>query len=122
MKDMIFGIFLNIVHNAMTDVYFYEMHIFRSKTYAYLQNNKGPFILMTATDLNSQSQFILTPYQFYFLCSDLSQFKIARATAATSAVPFLFPHQFMVFCELEQFKSCRTRRLSENRLIDYEQS
>jgi hypothetical protein len=99
MKDMIFGIFLNIVHNAMTDVFFYEMHIFRSKTYAYLQNNKGPFILITATE-----------------------FKIARATAATSAVPFLSPHQFMVFCELEQFKSCRTRRLSENRLIDYEQS
>jgi len=41
--------------------------------------------------LNSQSQFTFVQPQFDFLCSDLSQFKVARAVAASSAVPVLFP-------------------------------
>jgi NTE family protein len=84
---------------------YYDQHIFRGKTFADLQNNKGPFILINATDLNSQSQFIFTQYQFDFLCSDLSQFKIARAVAASSAVPFLFPPIL-----IERYESCHYER------------
>ncbi|MCU7940887.1 MAG: patatin-like phospholipase family protein [gamma proteobacterium symbiont of Bathyaustriella thionipta] len=70
---------------------YYDKHIFRGKTFADLQKSKGPLILINASDLNSQSQFIFLQAQFDFLCSDLSQFKVARAVAASSAVPILFP-------------------------------
>lgn len=70
---------------------YYDKHIFRGKTFADLQQAGGPFVLINASDLNSQSQFIFIQPQFDFLCSDLSQFKVARAVAASSAVPVLFP-------------------------------
>ena len=70
---------------------YYDKHIFKGKTFADLQDSGGPLILINSTDLNSQSQFIFVQAQFDFLCSDLSQFKVARAVAASSAVPILFP-------------------------------
>ncbi len=69
---------------------YYDEHIFHGKTFADLQEAGGPFILINASDLNAQDQFIFIQPQFDFLCSDLSQFKIARAVAASSAVPVLF--------------------------------
>ncbi len=70
---------------------YYDKHIFEGKTFADMQKAGGPFILINASDLNAQSQFIFIQPQFDFLCSDLSQFKVARAVAASSAVPLLFP-------------------------------
>ncbi len=70
---------------------YYDKHIFKGKTFADLQSSGGPLILINSTDLNSQSQFIFLQAQFDFLCSDLSQFKVARAVAASSAVPIVFP-------------------------------
>lgn len=69
---------------------YFDNYLFKGKTFADLQKSRGPFILINATDLNSQSQFVFTQRQFDFFCSDLSQFKIARAVAASSAVPILF--------------------------------
>ncbi len=70
---------------------YYDKHIFKGKTFADFQKSDGPMILINSTDLNSHSQFIFLQAQFDFLCSDLSQFKVARAVAASSAVPILFP-------------------------------
>ncbi len=70
---------------------YYDKHIFKGKTFADLQSSGRPLILINSTDLNSQSQFIFLQAQFDFLCSDLSQFKVARAVAASSAVPIVFP-------------------------------
>jgi len=69
---------------------YYDRHIFGGKTFADLQRSSKPFILINATDLNSRSQFVFSQRQFDFLCSDLAQFKVARAVAASSAVPVLF--------------------------------
>jgi len=69
---------------------YYDKHIFRGKTFADLQAADGPLILINASDLNSQSQFVFVQNQFDFLCSDLSQIKVARAVAASSAVPVVF--------------------------------
>ncbi len=74
-----------------TAIDYYDKHIFRGKTFADLYSSEGPLILINASDLNSRSQFIFVQGQFDFLCSDLSQFKVARAVAASSAVPVLFP-------------------------------
>ncbi len=70
---------------------YYDEHIFRGKTFADLQSANGPFILINSSDINSQSQFVFIQPQFDFLCSNLSDFKVARAVAASSAVPVLFP-------------------------------
>ncbi len=71
-------------------VRYYDKNIFDGKTFADLARSPGPFILINASDLNSRSQFIFIQPQFDFLCSDLSSFKVARAVAASSAVPLVF--------------------------------
>lgn len=68
----------------------YDEEIFKGKTFADLQRSGRPFILINSTDLNSHDQFIFSQNYFDFLCSDLSQFQVARAVAASSAVPILF--------------------------------
>ncbi|MCW8928625.1 MAG: patatin-like phospholipase family protein [Gammaproteobacteria bacterium] len=70
---------------------YYDKNIFKGKTFADFQRSGGPMIIINATDLNSYSPFIFLQAQFDFLCSDLSEFKVARAVAASSAVPILFP-------------------------------
>lgn len=69
---------------------YYDKNIFHGKTYADLQRTDGPLILINASDLNARSQFVFVQPQFDVLCSDISSFKIARAVAASSAVPILF--------------------------------
>ena len=68
----------------------YDEEIFRGKTFADLQQPGRPYILINSTDLNSHDQFVFSQDYFDFLCSDLSQFQVARAVAASSAVPVLF--------------------------------
>lgn len=73
-----------------TVIDYYDQHIFKGKTFADFQQPDTPYVLINATDLNSRSQFVFSQRQFDFLCSDLSQFSVARAVAASSAVPILF--------------------------------
>ena len=70
-------------------VRYYDRNIFEGKTFADMRRDV-PFILINATDLAAESQFMFMQPQFDFLCSDLSSFKVARAVAASSAVPILF--------------------------------
>ena len=67
----------------------YDSEIFEGATFADLQAAKGPFIHINATDLAGGSRFTFFQPQFDLICSDLSKFKIARAVAASSAVPGL---------------------------------
>ena len=68
----------------------YDEHIFKGATYADLLKADGPYILINATDLNSHGQFVFSQDFFDLLCSDLSNIKLARSVAASSAVPVLF--------------------------------
>ncbi len=97
LSSLVLGVF-NLLQRIFTTssrtelaINYYDKHIFRGKTFADMQQSGGPFILINASDLNSQSQFVFVQGQFDFLCSDLSQFKVARAVAASSSVPILFP-------------------------------
>jgi NTE family protein len=96
LTDLVLG-FVDLVRRLFTTesrtevaVRYYDKHIFEGKTFADLARSTGPFILINASDLNSRSQFIFIQPQFDFLCSDLSSFKVARAVAASSAVPLVF--------------------------------
>jgi NTE family protein len=66
--------------------YFDEV-IFDGKTYADLLNTDSPAIIVNATDIDAGAQFSFDQDQFDLLCSDLGSFPIARAVAASSAVP-----------------------------------
>ncbi len=96
LTSLIFGFFellgrmFSTTSRTEVAIDYYDKHIFRGKTFADLQKAGGPLILINATDLNSRGQFIFVQPQFDFLCSDLSQLKVARAVAASSAVPVLF--------------------------------
>lgn len=86
----IFGRLFNDVSRTEDAIRIYDRNVFRKKTFADLQQSSGPFILINATDLNSHNQFVFTQDYFDIFCSDLSEFRISRAVAASSAVPVLF--------------------------------
>ena len=54
------------------------------------EKRKGPFVIISATDMSTGSRFDFTQETFDLICSDLSTFPISRAVAASSAVPLLF--------------------------------
>jgi NTE family protein len=69
---------------------YYDNEIFDKHTFKDLVSlGKRPFIVINATDMTLGSQFDFTQYQFDLICSDLSNFPIARAVASSSAFPGL---------------------------------
>jgi NTE family protein len=65
--------------------------LFRGATFADLvKQKKGPLVVISATDLSNGSRFDFTQDYFDLLCSNLDTFPIARAVAASSAVPVVF--------------------------------
>jgi NTE family protein len=71
-------------------VQYYDETIFDHSTFADLLAAKGPLLQINATDLEAGTYFTFFQPQFDLLCSDLSSFPVARAAAASSAVPGLF--------------------------------
>ena len=70
---------------------YYDDTIFLGKTFGDMAENKGPFIQINATDLGTGQSFGFTKESFDILCSDFYDYKVARAVAASSAVPVAFP-------------------------------
>lgn len=65
--------------------------LFHGATFAELASReRGPFVVISATELSTGARFDFTQETFDQLCGDLDRFPIARAVAASSAVPFLF--------------------------------
>jgi NTE family protein len=62
-------------------------HLFHGATYNDLEPGKAPYLLIQATDISDGNYFLFIPLQFGLICSDLSAFPLARATAASSSVP-----------------------------------
>lgn len=63
--------------------------LFHHQTFAQLQG-KRPFALISATDMNAGVKVDFSQEFFDILCLDLSALEIARAVAASSAVPLVF--------------------------------
>ena len=64
----------------------YDEMLFDGATYADLKR-EGPRIFVSATDLAEGTRLVFNPQNFDVMCSDLSTFRLARAAAASSAVP-----------------------------------
>ena len=69
---------------------YYDKYIFRRGTFGDMFARSGPYIQINATDLGTGQYFGFTKERFDLLCSDLTNFKVARAVAASSAVPVAF--------------------------------
>ena len=85
---------LNWIRLASTDfarsdlaAEYYDKHVFDGGTFGHLAARKGPMIFINATDMTLGTSLSFTQDLFDMICSDLSRFPVARACAASSAVP-----------------------------------
>jgi NTE family protein len=68
---------------------YYDKHIFEGKTFGDIAARKGPMVVMNATDMTHGIRVGFNQDAFDAICSDVSRFPVARAAAASSAVPML---------------------------------
>ncbi|WP_170142069.1 patatin-like phospholipase family protein [Thioalbus denitrificans] len=68
----------------------YDRLLFQGATFADMNRPGAPRVRINATDMTLGTGFSFTQGQFDWICSDLSRFSVARAVAASSAVPVLF--------------------------------
>jgi NTE family protein len=66
---------------------YYDKHIFEGGTFGDMAARKGPFVIINATEMTHGTRIRFTQGAFDVICSDLSPFPVARAVAASSAVP-----------------------------------
>ena len=67
-----------------------NLALYRGKKFADLEQRKGPFAVINATDMVAGQEVSFTQDFFDWLCVDLNDVEIARAVAASSAVPLIF--------------------------------
>nr|WP_245853695.1 patatin-like phospholipase family protein [Necropsobacter massiliensis] len=69
----------------------FNLALYKKKTFGDLATQrKGPFAIISATDMNVGQKVTFTQEFFDGLCLNLSDMEIARAVAASSAVPLVF--------------------------------
>ena len=106
----------------------YDQTIFGEKTYANLQARGRPFIVLNASNLSLGEPFEFTQDEFDLLGSDLGDFPVGRAVAASSAFPFLLTPvtlvnhgarsdvTFAATDELSAYRTLRARARARNLL------
>lgn len=68
---------------------YYRDRLFGVKTFADLQKQGKPFLMINGTDMTTGAQFPIIQDAFDLLCSDLDQYPVSRAVATSSAFPGL---------------------------------
>ena len=68
---------------------YYDKYVFESGTFGDIAARKGPMIIINATDMTYGIRVGFTQDVFDVICSDLIKFPVARAVAASSAVPLV---------------------------------
>lgn len=66
---------------------YYDEILFNGSTFNDLNQKDGPVVTVSATDITSGSRILFSPTNFDIMCTDLGSFRVARAAAASSAVP-----------------------------------
>ena len=69
---------------------YYDRILFEGATFGDLRGRGGPFTNVAATEVTTGARITFNQNTFDLLCSDLSAVSLARAAAASSAVPGLF--------------------------------
>jgi NTE family protein len=68
----------------------YDDYLFDGATFADINARPGPLIAIQATDLLEGNRFGFSQHNFGLICSDVMQFPLARAVAASAAFPLVF--------------------------------
>jgi NTE family protein len=69
---------------------YYDQHLFDGATFGDLAKSGGrPYLAINATDLATGEHFVFSSPRFGLIGSDINQFHLARAVAASSAVPLV---------------------------------
>jgi len=70
---------------------YFDRELFRGATYADLaRGDMRPYVVINAAALSTGARFPFTQAQFDLLCSDLGSVSVARAVAASAALPPFF--------------------------------
>jgi NTE family protein len=69
---------------------YYDRILFEGATFGDLRQRGGPFTNVAATEVTTGARVTFNQNTFDLLCSDLSAVRLARAAAASSAVPGVF--------------------------------
>ncbi len=71
-------------------VEYYQENLFGNATFADMRRRNAPLILINASDLSTGSRLSFVQEYFNLICSDIDAFPVAKAVAASSAVPLIF--------------------------------
>ena len=66
---------------------YYDEILFNGATFGDLDRGTGPYIVASATDISTGGRVPFNQSVFNLMCSDLNAVRLARAAAASSAVP-----------------------------------
>ena len=66
---------------------YYDKYVFKGGTFGDILARRGPMVIVNATDMRLGARFSFTQDTFDAICTDLLSFPVARACAASSAVP-----------------------------------
>ncbi len=94
---------------------FYDTSVFKHATFADLQKKNGPLIVINASDLGNGIRFSFTQEYFDLLCSNINDFPIASAVAASSSVPLVFDPVI-----IENYQPCKNKQ--KGMLMDSKQT
>ena len=64
-----------------------DERLFKGATFAFWATQRRPRVLIAASNISTGERFEFNPVNFKALCSDFSTFPVARAVAASSALP-----------------------------------
>lgn len=67
-----------------------DAHLYHNATFKDLLAKRRPVVWVNASDIYSRTAFLFTPVTFSALCSDLADFPVSLAVAASAAVPLFF--------------------------------
>ncbi len=66
---------------------YYDKYVFEGGTFGDIAKRGGPAVIINATDLTEGTTFPFIQDNFDLICSDIWDYPVARAAAASSAVP-----------------------------------
>jgi len=69
---------------------YYDDNLFHGATLGDILKGEGPAVLIMATDVTDGLNFSFSPVMFSLLCSDYDKYPVARAVAASAALPGAF--------------------------------
>jgi NTE family protein len=84
-----FRLYSNTFDRSDLAAEYYDQHVFEGGTFGDIAARKGPMIMMNATEMTHGLRIAFNQDAFDVICSNLSPFPVARAAAASSAVPML---------------------------------